>query len=123
MLLKLASTAYLITVSVFAFSQKIVNVNQQAVGSKVIITYDITDAKANQIFDVALYCSNDNFSKALASVSGNGIGNEVKGVAQEVVNASDVVIEIPQYGTKHSLNISVSVGVVLWELARKLDDQ
>ena len=47
-------------------------------------------------------------------------GNEVKGVSQDVVNASDVVIEIPQYGTKHSLNISVSVGVVIWDLFSKL---
>ena len=47
-------------------------------------------------------------------------GNEVKGVQQEVVNASDVVIEIPQYGTKHSLNISVSAGVVIWDLFCKL---
>ena len=43
-------------------------------------------------------------------------GNEVAGVRQDVVDASDVVIEIPQYGTKHSLNVSVSVGVVLWHL-------
>jgi tRNA G18 (ribose-2'-O)-methylase SpoU len=41
-------------------------------------------------------------------------GNEIKGVNQEVINQSDNVIEIPQLGTKHSLNISVSVGVVLW---------
>jgi len=47
-------------------------------------------------------------------------GNEVKGVQQEVVNESDVVIEIPQYGTKHSLNISVSCGVVIWDLFCKL---
>ncbi|CAH8282318.1 SpoU rRNA methylase family protein [Mariniflexile fucanivorans] len=47
-------------------------------------------------------------------------GNEVKGVAQNVVSASDVVIEIPQYGTKHSLNISVSCGVVVWDLFSKL---
>ena len=47
-------------------------------------------------------------------------GNEVKGVQQEVVNASDIVIEIPQYGTKHSLNISVSCGVVVWDLFCKL---
>lgn len=45
-------------------------------------------------------------------------GNEVDGVAQDIVTASDTVIEIPQYGTKHSLNISVSVGIVLWEIAR-----
>ncbi len=42
-------------------------------------------------------------------------GNEVKGVAQDVVSASDVTLEIPQSGTKHSLNIAVSAGVVLWE--------
>ena len=47
-------------------------------------------------------------------------GNEVKGVSQEVVNNSDQVIEIPQYGTKHSLNISVSCGVVLWDVFSKL---
>ena len=41
-------------------------------------------------------------------------GNEVAGVAQNVVDASDIVLEIPQYGTKHSLNVSVSIGVMLW---------
>ena len=41
-------------------------------------------------------------------------GNEVNGVQQEVVDASDTAIEIPQYGTKHSLNVSVSVGIILW---------
>jgi len=48
-------------------------------------------------------------------------GNEVKGVSQNVVSASDIVIEIPQYGTKHSLNISVSAGVVIWDLFSKLN--
>ncbi|NNE32504.1 MAG: RNA methyltransferase [Winogradskyella sp.] len=47
-------------------------------------------------------------------------GNEVKGVAQNVVNASDYVIEIPQYGTKHSLNISVSCGILIWDVFSKL---
>ena len=47
-------------------------------------------------------------------------GNEVKGVQQEVVDVSDVVIEIPQFGTKHSLNISVSCGVVVWDVFSKL---
>jgi len=47
-------------------------------------------------------------------------GNEVKGVDQEIVNVSDSVIEIPQFGTKHSLNISVSTGVVIWDLFSKL---
>jgi tRNA G18 (ribose-2'-O)-methylase SpoU len=48
-------------------------------------------------------------------------GNEVKGVTQEVVNASDLVIEIPQFGTKHSLNIAVSCGVVVWDVFSKLN--
>ena len=47
-------------------------------------------------------------------------GNEVKGVQQKVVSASDGVIEIPQAGSKHSLNISVSTGVILWDLYSKL---
>lgn len=47
-------------------------------------------------------------------------GNEVKGVAQNVVSKSDVVLEIPQFGTKHSLNISVSCGVVVWDVFCKI---
>ena len=45
-------------------------------------------------------------------------GNEVDGVRQDVVDEADLCVEIPQYGTKHSLNVSVSVGIVLWQLAR-----
>lgn len=47
-------------------------------------------------------------------------GHEVNGVAQEVVNVCDQCIEIPQFGMKHSFNIAVSAGIVLWELNRKL---
>lgn len=46
-------------------------------------------------------------------------GNEVFGVNEKVVQAADTVLEIPQYGTKHSLNISVSIGVVLWDYVSK----
>ena len=45
-------------------------------------------------------------------------GNEVDGVRQDVVDAADGALEVPQQGTKHSLNVSVCVGVVLWELVR-----
>lgn len=48
------------------------------------------------------------------------MGNEVKGVKQEIVDMCDGCIEIPQYGTKHSLNVSVTAGIVLWEFANKL---
>lgn len=60
------------------------------------------------------FCPESNTTYALI------FGNEVKGVKQEVVSVSDMVLEIPQFGTKHSLNISVSVGVVVWDLFAKL---
>lgn len=60
------------------------------------------------------FCPEKNITYALV------FGNEVKGVDQSVVSASDTIIEIPQYGTKHSLNISVSVGVVVWDLFSKI---
>ncbi|MBR2178480.1 MAG: TrmH family RNA methyltransferase, partial [Paludibacteraceae bacterium] len=48
------------------------------------------------------------------------LGHEVKGVQQEVVNAADYAIELPQFGTKHSLNVSVTAGIVIWEFAKHL---
>lgn len=48
------------------------------------------------------------------------LGNEVKGVHQEAVDASDLCLEIPQFGTKHSLNVSVTAGIVVWHFARLL---
>jgi 23S rRNA (guanosine2251-2'-O)-methyltransferase len=50
-------------------------------------------------------------------------GNEVNGVAQEVIDLSDHIIEIPQFGTKHSLNVSVCAGVVMWEFAKRYMDK
>lgn len=47
------------------------------------------------------------------------LGNEVKGVHQEVVDLSDGCLEIPQFGTKHSLNVSVTAGMVVWEVAKQ----
>ena len=47
------------------------------------------------------------------------LGNEVKGVHQEVVDASDGCIEIPQFGTKHSLNVSTTAGIVIWHMAQQ----
>lgn len=48
------------------------------------------------------------------------LGNEVKGVQQGVVDLCDCCIEIPQYGTKHSLNVSVAAGIVIWDFSRQL---
>lgn len=50
------------------------------------------------------------------------LGNEVKGVQQEIVDRSDCCIEIPQFGTKHSLNVSVTAGIVLWDFFKQLSD-
>jgi len=50
-------------------------------------------------------------------------GNEVKGVDQNIIDLSDTCIEIPQYGTKHSLNIAVSAGIVIWNVFNKMTDQ
>lgn len=45
------------------------------------------------------------------------LGHEITGVSQEVIDISDICIEIPQFGTKHSLNIAVAAGIVIWEMA------
>ncbi len=47
-------------------------------------------------------------------------GNEVDGVSDQAIETSNFCIEIPQFGTKHSLNVSVSMGIVLWEMLRKM---
>jgi tRNA G18 (ribose-2'-O)-methylase SpoU len=47
------------------------------------------------------------------------LGHEVKGVDQKIIDISDYVLEIPQYGTKHSFNISVTTGIILWELFKQ----
>jgi tRNA G18 (ribose-2'-O)-methylase SpoU len=46
-------------------------------------------------------------------------GHEVSGVGQEILNICDLCVEIPQFGTKHSFNIAISVGIVLWEMNKK----
>ena len=48
------------------------------------------------------------------------LGHEVRGVQQEIVNSSDFTLELPQYGTKHSLNISVCAGIVIWDFFNKI---
>lgn len=65
---------------------------------------------------IALQDFNADPSKKYAVI----LGNEVKGVQQQVVDACNGSIEIPQFGTKHSLNVSVTAGMVIWEFAKKL---
>lgn len=65
---------------------------------------------ATMLNDFVPDCENQKYAVVL--------GNEVKGVHQEVVDACDGCLEIPQYGTKHSLNVSVTAGIVIWHFAK-----
>lgn len=62
----------------------------------------------------------EKFTPSVAQKYALIFGHEVHGVAQEVLNQCDHFVEIPQLGTKHSLNVAVSAGIVLWEFFRKL---
>lgn len=65
-------------------------------------------------------CKLNNYNlpnKAIAII----MGNEIDGVSQDIIDISDEVIEIPQFGTKHSLNVSISAGIVIWELWKKIN--
>jgi 23S rRNA (guanosine2251-2'-O)-methyltransferase len=98
------------TVSWKQYAQTITAVNElRAQGYKIV---SIEQAENATLLDQFAYDG----TEKLAVV----FGNEVEGVDQAVVSASDCVIEIPQFGTKHSLNISVSAGIVIWELVRAL---
>jgi tRNA G18 (ribose-2'-O)-methylase SpoU len=48
-------------------------------------------------------------------------GNEVNGVSEEAIELADLAIEVPQHGTKHSLNVSVCLGIVTWEIFKKIN--
>ena len=61
----------------------------------------------------------DNFCMAQDEKYAFVFGHEIKGVQQEIVDLSDTSLDIPQFGTKHSLNISVCVGMVLWEVFKQ----
>jgi 23S rRNA (guanosine2251-2'-O)-methyltransferase len=62
----------------------------------------------------------DNFRLTRENKYAFVFGHEIKGVQQEIVDQSDISLDIPQFGTKHSLNISVCVGIVLWESYKQL---
>ena len=69
-----------------------------------------------QVDDSIMLNKFSNLEKPIAVI----FGNEVDGVKQSVIDKSDYCIEIPQIGTKHSLNVSVCVGIVLWDLYKKI---
>lgn len=74
--------------------------------------YSIEQAEGSIMLDELILDKNKKYAVVF--------GNEVKGVKQEVIDHSDGCIEIPQYGTKHSLNVSVTAGIVIWDLFNKL---
>ena len=78
---------------------------------------DVYVASIEQAEDAILL---NNFTPPIGKKLAIIMGNEVKGVQQEVVSESNSCIEIPQYGTKHSLNISVTCGIVIWDLLGKI---
>ena len=76
-------------------AQQITDVTQQVVGDKVIIKYNIVEAKDDQAFDVAVYTSQDNFSKSLHNVNGNGIGENVSAGGDRTV-IWDALLDVPK---------------------------
>ena len=86
----------------------------------------IEKLKAEKVVTIAVEqadgaCELQDFTPKKNQVYAFVFGNEVKGVSQDVVTACNHVIEIPQFGTKHSLNIAISCGVVLWDIQHKLN--
>lgn len=78
-------------------------------GYYIVAVEQVHDSMPINDFDSAMY-------EKIALI----FGNEVQGVDEEILALCDSFIEIPQYGTKHSLNVSVSAGIVIWEMSRKL---
>ena len=76
------------------------------------VVYSVEQVEGSTMLDQLVLDSGKKYAVVL--------GNEVKGVQQEVVDHSDGCIEIPQYGTKHSLNVSVTAGIVMWDLFKQL---
>ena len=85
------------------------NLNQQG-----YVVCAIEQAEGSVMLDKLLLDRNKKYAIVM--------GNEVKGVQQSVVDNCDMCIEIPQYGTKHSLNVSVTTGIVIWDFFKQLSE-
>lgn len=89
-------------------------------------TQEAVDSAKLKEFDIAVVEQADNstflndFKPLLDAKYAFVFGNEAFGVEDEIVKNADICLEIPQFGTKHSLNISVSIGIVLWDLINKI---
>ena len=77
----------------------------------------VEQCKGSTMLQDAVYLLSDQRNKRGWAIV---LGNEVKGVQQQVVDMCDGCLEIPQFGTKHSMNVSVTAGIVIWELAKAM---
>ena len=84
------------------------------------ISLSMNNATGNDIPAVENTCENSSNSSGTQLRYAVILGNEVKGVKQTVVDMSDGCLEIPQFGTKHSLNVSTTAGIVMWEFCKVL---
>jgi hypothetical protein len=97
------------------YAQRITNVTPQTVGDKIIVHYNIEDSKDEQLFEVALYFSQDKFSQALRSVSGNGVGNSVSPGTERVI-IWDVLKDLSQLTGEVSFEVRALVKSELIEI-------
>ena len=101
-------TVCLAIVSFHGSAQRITNVTPQTVGDKIIVHYNIEESKDDQLYEVALYSSQDKFSQALRSVSGNGVGNAVSGGTERVI-IWDVLRDVSQLTGEVSFEVRALV--------------
>lgn len=87
-----------------------------AVRSKGYAIYSVEQAKGSLSTEQMQQLDNPGLTNGLVLI----FGNEVQGVDQKIIDQSDGCLEIPQFGTKHSLNISVAAGIVIWEASKLL---
>ncbi len=85
-------------------AQTITNVVAETVGSKVIVRYDIENANSEQLFEVALYCSKDNYAASLQNVSGNGVGSSVSSGKERVI-IWDVLKDVKELTGEYALEV------------------
>jgi len=103
-----ALSLFLAAIAFNGFAQRITNVTPQTVGDKIIVHYNIEDSKDGHFYEVALYSSQDKFSQALRSVSGNGVGNSVSPGAERVI-IWDVLEDVSQLTGEISFEVRALV--------------
>jgi hypothetical protein len=107
--MKFRALSFILAVTTLqGFAQRITNVTPQTVGDKIIVHYNIEESKNEQVYEVALYSSQDKFSQALKSVSGNGVGNSVSPGTERVI-IWDVLKDVKQLTGEISFEVRALV--------------